>query len=125
MKILIFILCVFPLSGLAEDIFKIEYPLNFPGVLLKEPDISKIKSTSFIVNKYIQENYSLGNQFSCGGVYMITPDQELKSAYENGMVKMITEFGYTNNVKSYTPIRQLVENPDKQAVFNGYYFISR
>tara|TARA_R110000744_G_scaffold106148_3_gene202353 strand:- start:54 stop:437 length:384 start_codon:yes stop_codon:yes gene_type:complete len=124
MKVLVFILSLLSLNALAEEVIKIEYPFDFSGVLLEQPKMSKVKGASFIVNKHIQENYNQDNQFFCGGVYMLTPDQELKNAYESGIVKVVSEFGYTKNFKAYTPIRQLVKNPDKNAVFNGYYFVS-
>jgi len=124
MKVLIFILSLLPLNALAEEVIKIGYPFDFSGVLLKQPQMTKAKDASFIVNKHIQEYYNQDNQFFCGGVYMLTPDQELKSAYENGIVNVVSEFGYTKSITAYTPIRQLVQNPDKNAVFNGYYFVS-
>ena len=124
MKVLVFILSLLSLNALAEEVIKIEYPFDFSGGLLKQPQMSKVKGASFIVNKHIQENYNQDNQFFCGGVYMLTPDQELKSAYESGIIKVVSEFGYTKNFNAYTPIRQLVQNPDKNAVFNGYYFVS-
>ena len=122
MKFLTLILSLITLNVLAEDIA--EYPFDFSGVLLEQPQMSKGKDASFIVNKYIEENYNQDNQFFCGGVYTLTPDQALKNAYENGIVKIVSNFGYTNNFKAFTPIRQLVQNPVQKAVFNGYYFVS-
>lgn len=124
MKVLFMIFILLPFHVLAEEVIKIDYPLNFSGVFLEPPKISKVTDASSIINQHIQENYSQEKQFVCGGVYMSTPDMELKSAYENGKVKIIDEFGYSNNFNVYKPIKQLVPNPDEKAVFNGYYFVT-
>ena len=124
MKVFIYILCIISLDAVADEGLKLNNEFDFSGVLLEPVKISKVKDTSLIVDKYVQDNYNLDNHFFCGGAYMMTPDQALKNAYENGAVQVVTEFGFTNNVQAFTPIRQLVQNPDKKAVFNGYYFVS-
>ena len=108
MKLLFIIFFFLSFHVLAEEVITIEYPFDFSGVLLEQPKLSKISDASSIVNQHIQKNYSQDNQFFCGGVYISTPDMELKSAYENGKVKVINEFGYSNNFKVYKPIKQLV-----------------
>jgi hypothetical protein len=124
MKVFILTLCLACFNVLAGDTNKLDYSIDFSGVLLKQPKMSKIQTESLIINKYIQENYSQNNQFYCGGTYNLTPDQGVKFAYERGMLEIVSEFGHTHNIQAYTPIRQLVQNPEKDAVFNGYYFIS-
>ena len=123
-KLFIYLICIFSIDTFASESFKIESDFDFSNVVLEQPKMSKFKDTLFIINKYIQENYSENNRFFCGGVSLMTPDQALKYAYETGMVKVVTEFGYTNNIEVYIPIRQLVLNPERSAVFKGYYFVS-
>ena len=95
--------------------FKInDYSIDFSGVLIKQPKMSKVQIESLVVNKYIQDNYNQTNQFFCGGTYILTPDQDLKFAYERGMLKVVSEFGHTSNIQAYTPIRQLVQKPEKR-----------
>ena len=124
MKVFIYLLCIVSAEALAGDINQIDYPIDFSGVLIQQPKMSKVKAESPIVNKYIQDNYTHINQPFCGGSYYLSPDQELKLSYERGMVNIVSQFGYTNNVQIYTPIRQLVQNPKKESVFKGYYFVS-
>ena len=124
MKVFIFILCIVSFNVLANDIQKLDYSIDFSGVLLKQPEMSKVYTELQVVNKYVQDNYNQSNQFFCGGTYSLTPDQDLKFAYERGLVKVISEFGHTHNIQAYTPIRQLVQNPEKEAIFKGYYFVS-
>ncbi len=124
MKVFILILCLGCFNVLAGEAIKFDYSIDFSGVLLKQPKMSKVPTESLIINKYVQENYNQSNQFFCGGTYKLTPDQDVKFAYERGMLEIVSEFGHTHNIQAYTPIRQLVQNPVKDAVFNGYYFIS-
>ncbi len=124
MKVFIYILCIISLGAVADDELKLTNKFDFSSVLLEPAKITKVKNTSLIVDKYIQNNYSLDNDFFCGGTYLLTPDQALKNSYENGAIQMVTEFGFTNSLQVFTPIRQLVQSPDKKAVFNGYYFVS-
>jgi len=123
-KLFIYLICIFPINIFASESIKTDSIFDFSSALLEQPKMSKVRDTSFIINKYIQENYTENNRFFCGGVSLMTPDQALKYAYETGLVKVVTEFGYTNNIEVYTPIRQLVLNPDRSAVFKGYYFVS-
>jgi hypothetical protein len=121
-KILTCMLFFLSLNTFASESNIIKLNFDFSEVLLKQPKLSKLKDTSFVINKYIQENYSFNTEFSCG-LSVMTPDQELKYEYETDMIKIVARFGYSNNFKVFTPIRQLVLNPDKGAVFNGYYFV--
>ncbi|WP_281556003.1 hypothetical protein [Thalassomonas sp. RHCl1] len=78
-----------------------------------------------IINEYIEKNYGNKSNFFCGGPTNLTPDEELKFNYNYGFVKVVSSFSSTQDIISFTPIRQIVNNPERKAVFKGYYFVSR
>jgi len=100
---------------------------NFNDLVVKQTNetanSSKLNHTSYLVNEYINENY--GNAFQMGCLVLnSTPDQSLKMDYEHGFVRLVTTFTGVNKVMSYTPIRELVNNPLRPAVFDGQYHVS-
>ncbi len=126
LKLVIYLLCILSFNVLAVKNIRLELDFDLSIIQVDQPEMSEVKGFSLKVNEYIQSNYDLNNRFMCGWMSggAMTPDQILKYEYKSGMVKIVSVFGYTSNVKVFTPIRQLVSNPDKAAVFDGYYFIS-
>ena len=101
---------------------------NFNDLVVKQTNepanSSKLNHASYLVNEYINENY--GNAFQMGCLVLnSTPDQSLKMDYEHGFVRIISTLKATKNIISYTPIRDLMYNPLRPAVFDGHYYVSQ
>lgn len=121
MKILAISLVSFSANLAANDEMKIDIPLELSENLNKT---SSVKDASKIFGEHVLQSYRRENVFICGTTFLPTPDEELKNLYERGLVNIVNEFYPTGHVKSYTPIRQLVLNPVRSALYDGYYFVS-
>ena len=84
-----------------------------------------IRSDPF--NKYIAENYGKDTLYRCGNYYRqfaLSPDQLLENDIKSGKVKIISTFTIGPYIESYTPIRDLLVNTQRPAVFKGFYLVS-
>jgi hypothetical protein len=64
--------------------------------------------------------------FACGySVSIYTFDEQLKSEYINGKVRVVSTFKSSGNIISYTPLRDLSGSSIRPALFKGHYFISK
>ena len=109
---------------------KSEKSVSLPVINFDNSTISnKLLNTAkpiYVSNKvddYIKKTYS-NYWFRDIVIYNTTPDETAKFNYYSGSTRIIASFSATKNILSYTPIRQLVINPVREAVFDGYYFVS-
>lgn len=122
LKLLVLSFGICSLSCVANEL---QLDVNAFHLPLKQNTTVNNTSASFMFNEYVQENYGKNGSFSCGTVSNLTPDQVLKFAYQNGKVEIVNNFSYTKPIETYTPIRQIVLNSNRSAVFKGYYFVSQ
>lgn len=122
LKFSVLIFCMLSINSFASEL---QLNINVYHSPLEQNTKVNDTSASLMVNQYVQENYGKNSYFSCGTVSNLTPDQVLKYAFQAGKVKIINNFSYTKLIETYTPIRQIVINSNRRAVFKGYYFVSQ
>jgi len=120
-KLLAIALISFSTHCVAKDNITIDIPFNLKDNLVRAP---QTRDASTIFGEHVLQSYSAENMFICGTTFELTPDDELKHAYESGLITIVSEFYATGYVESFTPIRQLLVNPVRNALYNGYYFVS-